>query len=83
MGEPFIPSVISLNAKLLFISPALVRYVLTHELCHILESNHSRRFWNHLHQFEPQTDLLHGRMRDAWKMIPGWAHPVPGGREGG
>lgn len=35
-----------------------------------------------LHQFEPQTDLLHGRMRDAWKQVPVWAHPVQAGREG-
>lgn len=69
-------NVISLNAKLLFLPPALVRYVLMHELCHTLEKNHSRRFWAHLRQFEPQTDLLHGQMRDAWKMIPAWAHPM-------
>jgi predicted metal-dependent hydrolase len=74
--------VISLNAKLLFLSPDLVRYVLMHELCHTLERNHTNRFWTLLRQFEPQTDLLHGRMRDAWKQVPAWAHPVQTGREG-
>jgi predicted metal-dependent hydrolase len=74
--------VISLNAKLLFLPPALVRYVLMHELCHILERNHTGRFWSHLRQFEPQTDLLHGQMRDAWKTVPAWAQPVQAGREG-
>lgn len=73
--------VISLNAKLMFLSPRLVRYVLMHELCHTLERNHTRHFWTYLRQFEPQTDLLHGQMRDAWKQVPAWAHPVVGGRE--
>jgi predicted metal-dependent hydrolase len=73
--------VISLNAKLMFLSPKLVRYVLLHELCHTLENNHTSRFWAYLRQFEPQTDLLHGQMRDAWKQVPAWAHPVKDGRE--
>lgn len=68
--------IISLNAKLLFLSPKLVRYALMHELCHILEPNHTSRFWVYLRQFEPQTDLLHGQMRNAWKQVPVWAHLV-------
>ncbi len=80
-GSRSADGVISLNAKLLFLPPKLVRYVLMHELCHTLERNHTSRFWAHLRQFEPQTDLLHGQMRDAWKQVPGWAHPVQVGRE--
>lgn len=67
---------ISLNCKLLFISRELVRYVIWHELCHLLEPNHSERFWMHLRNFEPAADSLHGRMRDAWKAIPNWAQRV-------
>ena len=74
--------VISLNAKLLFLSPKLVRYVLMHELCHTLERNHTSRFWTHLRQFEPHTDLLHGQMRDSWKKVPAWAQPVMIGKVG-
>jgi predicted metal-dependent hydrolase len=64
---------ISLNCKLLFLSRESVRYVLLHELCHLLEPNHSERFWMFLRQQEPMADALHGDMRDAWKLVPVWA----------
>jgi predicted metal-dependent hydrolase len=69
---------ISLNCKLLFLPRDLVHYVMLHELCHLLEPNHSERFWLRLRKFEPAADSLHGRMRDAWKLVPRWAQRGPG-----
>jgi predicted metal-dependent hydrolase len=39
---------ISLNCKLLFLPRELVRYVMVHEICHLLEANHSGHFWAHV-----------------------------------
>lgn len=64
---------VSLNCKLLFLPRELVRYVFVHELCHTLEHNHSQRFWALVRRHEPEVDFLHGRMRDSWKLLPGWA----------
>jgi predicted metal-dependent hydrolase len=65
---------ISLNCKLLFLPKELVRYVLIHELCHTVEHNHSRRFWNLVRQHEPEADVLRRRMHRAWQTVPPWAH---------
>ncbi|MFQ5534441.1 MAG: M48 family metallopeptidase [Sphingomonadales bacterium] len=63
---------ISLNYKLLFISPDLVRYVLLHELCHTAVMDHSKKFWRRLEAIEPDCGALNARLRDAWYQIPGW-----------
>jgi predicted metal-dependent hydrolase len=63
---------ISLNWHLLFLTPAEVRYVLLHELCHTIELNHSPRFWQLLSQHQPDSDSLRQGMRRAWQELPAW-----------
>lgn len=63
---------ISLNASLLFLEPALVRYLLVHELCHGVHMNHSRRYWRRVARHEPDYRELDRRLGDAWGEMPGW-----------
>lgn len=63
---------ISLNAKLLFLSPPLVRNVVLHELCHVEHRNHGPAFKAALRRLDPFTDACEERMRDAWENLPAW-----------
>jgi predicted metal-dependent hydrolase len=63
---------ISLNASALFLDPAVVRYLLIHELCHLFSLDHSRRFWRHVERFEPNCRALDRRLANAWTEVPLW-----------
>jgi len=65
---------VSVNAALLFLEPALVRYLFVHELCHLIALNHSRKFWAAVARFEPDYESLDRRLTEAWTEIPLWAH---------
>jgi predicted metal-dependent hydrolase len=38
--------VLSFNWRLIFVSYEVLYYVVVHEVCHLLEMNHSQRFWS-------------------------------------
>ena len=63
---------INLNARLLFLSPDLVTYVLVHELCHTKHLNHSPRFWRLVEVYLPDYRKLDRQLRDGGRYIPGW-----------
>ena len=45
-----------LNWRLIMAPMALVDYVIAHEACHVLEHNHSRRFWRSLERIMPDYE---------------------------
>ncbi len=63
---------VSLNAQLLFLPRRLVRYVLTHELCHAVHPNHSAGFWELVRSHEPKVDRLRTELRNARGLVPTW-----------
>lgn len=48
---------LNFNYRLVHIHADLVDYVVVHELCHLLEFNHSTRFWAHVARILPDYAL--------------------------
>ena len=44
---------IKLNFELIKYSINEIDYVIIHELCHFLEFNHSKNFWNYVKKYKP------------------------------
>ena len=63
---------ISLNACLLFQQPAVVNYLLIHELVHTQHMNHSRRFWAAVQRLEPDWRPLDAALSQGWRSVPAW-----------
>lgn len=63
---------ISLNVCLLFQPPAVVNYLLVHELAHTRHMNHSRRFWALVERIEPRWRELDAVLSHGWREVPAW-----------
>lgn len=64
---------ITLNAKLLFLPPHLVRSVLLHELCHTVHMNHSPAFRKLLESCDTDSICHDIEMKTAFRYVPAWA----------
>ena len=63
---------ISLNVCLMFLEPAVVRYLFVHELCHTRHMNHSARFWALVEHHEPDYRRLDRELLRGWQSVPAW-----------
>lgn len=52
------------NLRLAMVPKALIDYVTVHELCHLLEANHSPSFWQHVHNFMPDFEVRRRRLKE-------------------
>jgi len=64
--------VLSLNAAILFQTPAVLRYLLAHEVAHLRHMNHSRAFWATVETLEPAWRELDRELLRGWERVPRW-----------
>lgn len=63
---------ISLNVCALFQSPAVLNYLLLHELTHTVHMNHSSQYWERVAVCCPQWRALDRELRYGWQHVPQW-----------
>lgn len=63
---------ISLNYRLLFLPPHLVRHLFIHELCHTVHLNHSRRYWDLVARKSPDYKTLEAELNRGRCHVPLW-----------
>ena len=57
------------NLRLAMVPQALIDYVAVHELCHLLEANHSASFWQHVHQVMPDFEVRRRRLKELEPLL--------------
>lgn len=55
---------LSFNYRLIFAPPAILDYVVVHELCHLTHMNHSKDFWNMVASVMPEYKLHRTWLRE-------------------
>lgn len=56
--------VISFNWRVILLPPQIIDYVIVHELCHLVEMNHSKKFWSLVQRFLPNYEVLKKSIKD-------------------
>lgn len=58
------------NWRLAMLDPALIDYVVVHELAHLWEANHGPGFWRIVEQVLPEHRAVRRRLRDDGRRLP-------------
>jgi predicted metal-dependent hydrolase len=56
---------LNFSYKLMFLEPELMDYIIIHELAHLVEMNHSKRFWNIVGTYCEDYLELRARLRNC------------------
>jgi hypothetical protein len=57
---------LTFNYKVLFLDDDLRDYVVVHELCHIAQPNHSRKFWNLVEKSLPNYEQMRSTIKTIY-----------------
>lgn len=60
---------LSFNYRLIFAPPAVLDYVVVHELCHLTHMNHSRFFWHMVEQIMPDYRICKQWLKDNGHLL--------------
>ena len=65
---------LSFSWRLILTPPYVLDYIVAHEVAHLVELNHSARFWRTVHRFEPELERMRKDMRRSWSHVPAWVN---------
>ncbi|MDD1667239.1 MAG: M48 family metallopeptidase [Methanomicrobiales archaeon] len=60
---------ISVNLRVLALPGAILDYLVVHELAHLLEPNHSRRYWKRVGEFYPDYRFAEEELKRYWVLL--------------
>lgn len=60
---------VTLNSRLTWLEPHLAEYIVCHELAHLIELNHSKRFWKIVKDYMPNYKKRMQELRRAEKNL--------------
>ncbi len=60
---------LNFNCLLMLCPEPVMRYVIVHELCHLKELNHSKRFWEEVEKYCPDYRYLRDFLKDNGEKI--------------